>query len=90
VPEQVLALKVPAVSLAAWYHSHLFVAASTIIIFDFSFASSARGIIVVGTADGSLHLINPDSWRCHIRQIQAHRLYASTFPLMNARSITFS
>ena len=41
----------------------------------FAFASAARGIVVVGTADGSLHLINPNSWRRHIRRIQPHRLY---------------
>ncbi len=43
----------------------------------FVFTSAARGIVVVGTADGSLHLINPNSWRRHIRRIQAHRLYTA-------------
>ncbi len=43
-----------------------------------SFCSPARDTIVVGTADGSLHLIRPNSWRRYIRQIQAHKLYAAT------------
>ena len=34
---------------------------------------------MVGTADGSMHLVNPNSWRRHIRQIQAHKLYAAVF-----------
>jgi hypothetical protein len=41
------------------------------------FCSPARDVVVAGTADGSLHLINPNAWRRRIRQIQAHKLCAA-------------
>ncbi len=58
------------------------------VVLTFSFTSPARETIVVGTADGSLHLIRPNSWRRYVRQIQAHKLYAATSRTPFARSLT--
>ena len=83
VPKQVLAFKAPAVCIATWLELPCF-AASSVLFFDTLFFSSTRGIISVGTADGSLHLVDPNSWRCHIRRIQAHKLYVAMLPGMHA------
>ena len=69
-----LEFKAPAVCDAAWLELPSISTFQQWYSLTVFFCSPARDVIVVGTADGSLHLINPNSWRRRIRQIQAHKL----------------
>jgi len=67
-PQQVWAFEVPAVCVAAWLELAYIPSQHFALFNDSAFASSAREIIAVGAADGSVHLIGPNRWRrriCH-------------------------
>ena len=84
-PQQVWAFEVPAVCAAAWLELAYIPSQHFALFNDSSFASSAREIIAVGAADGSVHLIGPNRWRRRICRLAMHSLYVTMCPCNECR-----
>jgi len=79
-PQQVLTFKVPAVCIAAWSEPAFYAFQQSASSNVSAFVSSARDVVAVGAADGSVHLISPNRWRRHICRLAPHSLYAAMCP----------